>query len=1495
MGKVTKNVVKSAVAVLSALVVLAVTLPLAATLLVSLPAVQNAIVQRFMKVASHRLGTRVSIDRIEVKLINRVVVEGFYVEDFGGDTLLYSKKVTAPVTELGLGGGMLTFGRVALDSTKLWIKRDSLGNINIQQVVQALRGEGSSGDSKFRMRINGVEAPDITFGLLRGDRPFREGVDFSRFVIRNTAVSLDYLTVSADTVQMGIKSLSFSERSGFCVDNLSARELAVSEGKVLLSDVKLRAHGADLDLSHVNLTADSWEEYSEFINRVDLAVGVRPSRVTASLVGWFVPAVADWRLALDDVALATQGTVAAMSGEIANIRALTTTLAGSFQSRGMPDFGNMWVDASLSELRTSGADVDSLLRSIGQKPLPAALKTPLLRAGRANLVGRFAGTPADFTATATLATEAGDVASTVTVEQGSDFDAQTETANLDAGKLFDVPQLGLTALSLAMKGSFDHDRRLTGDVDGVVRKLIYKGYDYHDVTLAGRLDRSMFDGEVHSPDPNMRLDFMGMIDLGGEIPHYNFDLDVGRADLAATGLFARDSVAVLSGKVVASGSGDNLDNLNGRLEAREVSYISPSDTLHTPLARLTGHNTATRKELSLSSDFVDGRFLSRLSYRDMLDYLKVFLRDYIPLLYDEVPVQPPLNIGSGEAPATAYSILNVRAKDTERLLAILLPGAQLATGSELSFVFNPFVRSFSLSAHSDYLEYRGMLATDVELNSDNTADSLTFHLTSDNFYRGTLKLPQLGVHGGARGRQMTLSTRLANGAENFSALVGLRITSGEDGRVAFGFTPSHVTLENRTWLVDARSIVLDRQKLSVDGFRVYSQDAATTQLSASGVVSRHQSDTLHVGLNRFDLAPLSRLVEGAGYHARGKATGYVDFVSMLRGTRILSGIDLEDVALNGTAVTPTRFTSFWDRDRMRFQMLNQRTNVNVLRGTLTPTTGEISATARLDGVELSLLDPLLKNAIEGTLGTANARLSLGGTLGNLNVNGAIDVPHIETTVSFTRARYTLENGVIAVDNSRLALPPTTLTDPLGNTGELSLGVDLSNFRNVGFELEGSVRNLLAMNTTSEDNEAYYGQVFATGGVAINGNRMGTRINISVATTPGSKFYLPLSAKSNIAWADFVTFAGQGTRGDEPDVSARKRELYEQRLKGAGANKPKIPIELDMTINLTPDAAFNMMIDPLLGNGISAFGQGVMNLRINPATNLFSMVGDVAITSGKFEFSMMELFTRDFAITPGSTLVWTGEPTDAVLNVEGTYRVRTSLVSLLGQDVGAVRSVPVECLLGLSGRLSNPGITFDVKAPTLDIETRARIENAMNTQELKSMQFLSLLTMGSFVPESSLGQAGSAGSMTNGGVGFDFLTNQLGNMLSNDDYNVYLRYTPQNEYTGPAGEFDVGFSKGFIDNRLILEIEGNYVDDRAANTTGTGDVSNLAGDVYLTWVIDRSGNLRLKVFTQTIDRLDENQGLQEGGVGIYYKKDFDSWREVWRKKRDRITTFDQNNN
>ena len=111
----------------------------------------------------------------------------------------------------------------------------------------------------------------------------------------------------------------------------------------------------------------------------------------------------------------------------------------------------------------------------------------------------------------------------------------------------------------------------------------------------------------------------------------------------------------------------------------------------------------------------------------------------------------------------------------------------------------------------------------------------------------------------------------------------------------------------------------------------------------------------------------------------------------------------------------------------------------------------------------------------------------------------------------------------------------------------------------------------------------------------------------------------------------------------------------------------------------------------------------------------------------------------------------------------------------------------------------------------------------------------------------------------------------------------IRDSPKTELAGD--ELDFGLSQSLIDNRLYVEVEGNYLLDnkQAVNSS----MSNFMGEAYVTYLIDRSGSLKLKAFTQTIDRFDENQGLQETGVGIYYTEDFDNLRDLLRRVKERF--------
>ncbi len=552
-------------------------------------------------------------------------------------------------------------------------------------------------------------------------------------------------------------------------------------------------------------------------------------------------------------------------------------------------------------------------------------------------------------------------------------------------------------------------------------------------------------------------------------------------------------------------------------------------------------------------------------------------------------------------------------------------------------------------------------------------------------------------------------------------------------------------------------------------------------------------------------------------------------------------------------------------------------HVELLRGGTAP---QIDADVTIENLDVALLQPLLGEAVNETAGRADIALQARGGRGDLRLDGTAMLRNFALTVGFTGVRYSIDSARVEVKNSIATLASTAVRDRFGGTGELSGEVDLRD-RKIAFRAEPS--GLLAFDRSGGG--ALSGRVFASGEVELRSDGAGMTLEIAARTDPQTAVQLPLSAKSGIEWADFVTFAAPSPPPDDSlsEVESR-RAAYMRNVRSERRN----PLTLNLTLDVTRDAEVGLIIDPRLGRGITARGEGVISLGLDPATRALSVTGDYTIAEGRMELSMMDVLNKNFTIAPGSAIRWSGSADDATLDVKALYRVRTSLAPLLGDGNAMVSeraNVPVDCVLRLRESLSAPAVTFDIEFPSADADQRVIAAGAMNTEELKSMQFLSLLVTGNFAGAGSI--AASTGASTealaSGSVGFDILTNQLGNLLSSDDYNVYFRYRPEDNFL--TNRLDMGFQAGFARDRLQLEIEGNYVDDRAAASLGThsGGVNNLAGDVSLTWVIDRGGNLRLKVFSQTIDRLNETQGLQESGLGVYWQKDFDRFRDIFRRK------------
>lgn len=1467
---------------------LLIILPVVLSLLLDLPVVQNYVVHKVAAMVSQKLETTVSIGHVDIGLFNKLKVDDIYVEDYQRDTLLYAGHVEALVTGFGIKSDGIILGQAKVRNAKFYLRETPSGDMNIKQITDRLSNPDKPQTGNFKLTILSADLDDVDFCLESRDRknpPY--GIDFTHMHLYDIAARVSDLTIDGSTIHVDIGSLAARERSGFVLNDLSGC-FYLTDGCMGFKDISITTGHSNLKMPYVSLVGNSWAEYKDFISQVRIDAAVSPSTLSTDDVAYFAPSLRDWHLTFSGIDLQVAGTVDDFTTSVSNLGAgPDTQVVLEAAVRGLPDLKTTHFDLDLRRLISSATDIDRLAEGITGKKLPEKIVRFIDNAGRPDLTARFVGLLSSFHAQASLATKVGRADCNLTVQPVKGGRSQVEgvvsTRNFRVGELLGIAKLGGATLAAKVNGVMGKGYA-DAKVSAEISKLGFSGYVYDSLRLDGRIANKEFDGRITARDPNLDFDFQGAIDLNDSVPRYDFDLNLRRADLVKMHLNPRDSISELSARVIANATGRSLDDLNGEIRVSDVLYRYNVSEVKAKQLIVRGQNSLRSKYVELRSDFADATFRSRTSYREVYEYLKMSAWKYLPMLYDKDKYV------SREVQATAavddYSLLSIQIKDINPVVDALSRGLQIADSSQLQLLFNPASDKLLFKASSEYVERDRLLATKIHINAANHGDSLAFYAASEDFYLGTLHLSNLSVMGGAREGRMQVTTGFSDSLKHTSGLLGFRAAllpdPGPNGPVLqINILPSHITRGDKTWRIFSRRIEMDTAKVVIDRFMVMNDQQ---DLLINGTASRSRSDSVQIRLRNFDLSPFTQFVDRMGYAIEGVTNGSATIKSALSGSEITADIRLDSLKVNGISAPPLELLSQWDfqRNRAGFMMRNRVKQDTLVQGFYAPSQVRYYARVGVDSLDIGLIDPVLKGVISNTKGYANVDLVLTGQRREVELRGQVRVSGLSTKVDFTQVTYTVPDVVFHVENNHFRVQNTSVFDPEGNKGGLDFDLNLEHLSNIAYRVHVTPDQLLVLNTTQQDNDLFYGTVYASGNATISGDKRGVNMDIAATTEKHSTFNMPMSDKSNISSAKFVTFK-------EPIDTAlmssleRKKQLFERRKSARAVTESSMNISL--ALDVRPNLDFQMLV---AGNVIKGRGAGILNLQINPRQNIFEMYGDYTIAEGSFQLSIQDIIRRKFIIENGSTIQWTGAPANALLDINAIYKLKASLTPLLQgtttNNISGDRSVPVECIIHLSDRLTNPSMTFDVRVPSSDSETQAMVSNALNSREAIQTQFFFLLMSNSFLSESS-SAAANVGVSASAATGFEFLSNQLSNWLSFSDYNVLISYRPKSEMTGD--ELDFGLSKSLINDRLFVEVEGNYVVDnkQAVNR----NMSNFMGEAYVTWLIDRAGTLKLKGFTQTIDRFDENQGLQETGIGIYYKEDFNNLKDLRQRIKDRFTS------
>ena len=155
--------------VFSAAVLLLIIVPVALSLLLDIPAVQNYAVHRAACFVSRKLETTVSIDRVDIGIFSKVRVKGFYVEDYQRDTLLYVGKLDAFITSFGIFGGGLELSRGEIADARLYLRQTPGGEMNIKQIVDRISDPDKPKKGNFRLSLKKASIENMDLCLERLD------------------------------------------------------------------------------------------------------------------------------------------------------------------------------------------------------------------------------------------------------------------------------------------------------------------------------------------------------------------------------------------------------------------------------------------------------------------------------------------------------------------------------------------------------------------------------------------------------------------------------------------------------------------------------------------------------------------------------------------------------------------------------------------------------------------------------------------------------------------------------------------------------------------------------------------------------------------------------------------------------------------------------------------------------------------------------------------------------------------------------------------------------------------------------------------------------------------------------------------------------------------------------------------------------------------------------------------------------------------------------
>lgn len=1454
--------------------------------------VQTYLAQEAATWLSGKLKTRVEIGSVEIMFVKRVVLNDVYIEDLHHDTLLYAKKLKLGIAEIDTENRKLHISDIMLLNTKATIaKYYEDDDLNLQFIIDAFESKDTTRSKKgpWNISIGEVTLVNTDFSYLNEhDTMITKGINFVDLRAQNINGRFTDIRFNADTIHATIDYLSAIEKSGFILQNLSCY-VKLSPVGINLDELRIKTPESEVatDLSFKYPTYRDF--YKDFIHKVKIKAEFNRSKLEMSDIGYFAP---ELRGLYEHLTISGK-----ISGRIDDLKGKSmdislgdaTQFVGDITMTGLPNIEETLIYLNVDKLTTTYKD----LRNLPVPPFETrnTLQVPvsIAKLGTMKFKGTFTGLFNDFYAYGDFSTALGNLSSDISVRHDDKknkevYKGKLRSIGFDFGAFLNAPMLGRASGTVNIDGEGFTLEELAAKLEGNITSIDFNNYTYKNVAIEGNVAKQIFKGKLNVKDDNIDFDFIGKVDLTGKLPNLDFITTVNKADLAALHFINTDKKTDISTQLIINVTGDNIDNMLGQINFDNTIYKQDGEVYKMSVFNLVAEEENGVKSIKLYSDFVDASVKGTFKILHLEPAIKQVLSKYIPSQFQVK------NINA----ANVYQNFeyNFKFKKTDAVTRLFIPALTVAPKTVIKGNFNSSTRELSLDGTSPKLSYAGIVMKNWTATGKTNGD-LQFStgcerlILSDSVYLSEFNLVT---------ETRTDSVNMAITWDNRTK----RKTKGDikaflhfamNDVVKFKILPSMFAISDSVWVIDnTNEVVVDSNYITVKDL-VFEHDLQSVSLN--GVISEDKKDQLHLTFKDFNLANLNTLTSQSGVVLKGTINGSSTITDVYNGLIFTSSNTFKSFYVNNNEIGNGDVESVWDNPKEALYLHGSFTLgivPNILfSGYYYPKKKEenIDMELSLQAMQMALFEPFVKKYCKDFKGFFSGNMVVKGSVKEPKVSGTVNVNAKKVTVSYLNTSYKFSHDIV-IENNSFGVEGLTIYDiPNNNKAVVNGKVYHDNFKNFQLDFDIQANKFMCLNTAATDNELYYGKAFVTGIINIFGFTDDIRIDANVRTekvtaydkdkiisksnTELTKFYIPLSGNSEVAENNFITFV-------KKDSTVKVNNDYKVELGG---------LRLDFKLEVTPDAEIQLIFDQKVGDIIKARGNGDISLLIN-TNGEFKMYGDYVIEDGDYLFTLQNIINKRFDIEKGSVIKWSGIPYKADVNISALYKPRASLKPFFPEDSTGIykKRTPVDLKLLMTGNLLSPDINFDVGLPTVDASTRATVLSYINTDAERNRQVFSLLILNSFVTPYQLTNTG-AGPTVGSAAGAntsELLSNQLSNMLSkiSNDFDVGVNYRPGDAIS--KDELEVALSTQLFDDRL--SIESNF---GVNNNNTTQNSNNIVGDVNAEYKLTEAGKVRVKAFNKANDNTNQiySAGNYTQGVGIFYREEFDTIGELYRRYLDKM--------